>query len=165
MWLVHAIVRLCDLRTRSPNKRQSPVYGGRSSNICLGPPPWSGNSSNHPAGTEERLLRLVGSFPEARPVLGEAAEDLCVGGRHSGSGVRRQWFPPDGCRRFNVWGVTIIRTASTQNVIFYHHMYTCCHKFSQHLYITSYFVTTSLHSVIFCTTCVLVVINYHNIST
>ena len=31
-------------------------------------------------------LRLVGSFPEARLVLGEAAEDLCVGGRKSGFG-------------------------------------------------------------------------------
>ena len=32
------------------------------------------------AGTEERLLRLVGSFPEAMLVLGEATENLCVGG-------------------------------------------------------------------------------------
>ena len=28
----------------------------------------------------QRLIRLVGSFPEARPVLGEANENLCVGG-------------------------------------------------------------------------------------
>ena len=36
--------------------------------------------SNPPAGTEERLLRLVGSFPEARLVLGEVTENLCVRG-------------------------------------------------------------------------------------
>ena len=29
---------------------------------------------------EEGLIRLVGSFPEARLVLGEAAENICVGG-------------------------------------------------------------------------------------
>ena len=30
------------------------------------------------ADTGERLLRLVGSFPKTRPVLGEVAENLCV---------------------------------------------------------------------------------------
>ena len=32
----------------------SPEYRGRTSGICLGPPPEPGNSSNNPAGTEER---------------------------------------------------------------------------------------------------------------
>ena len=31
----------------------------------------------HIADTGERLLHLVGSFPKARPVLGEVAENLC----------------------------------------------------------------------------------------
>ena len=39
-----------------------------------------------------KTLRLVGSFPGDRPVLGEAAEDLCVGGGHWDSGVRRRRF-------------------------------------------------------------------------
>ena len=78
--IIHGKVRLCDLQLRSPNKRQSPVLGGRASTIFMGFPPQSGNSSNPPAGTEERLLRLVGSFPEVRLVLGEVTENLCVGG-------------------------------------------------------------------------------------
>ena len=35
-------------------------------------------------------MRLVGSFPGDRPVLGEAAEDLQAGGGHWDSGVRRR---------------------------------------------------------------------------
>ena len=43
-----------------------------------------------PADTEERPLRLVGSFPKARLVLGEVAEKLCVGvGK-----VRLRTLPP-----------------------------------------------------------------------
>ena len=37
---------------------------------------------------QRKGFSLVGSFPEFRPVLGEAAEDLCVGGGHSDSGLR-----------------------------------------------------------------------------
>ena len=36
-------------------------------------------SKVNPADAQERPLRLVGSFPKARLVLGEVAENLCVG--------------------------------------------------------------------------------------
>ena len=45
----------------------------------------------------EHGLSLVGSFPEARPVLGETAEDLCVGGGHWDSGLRS---PASAIRRY-----------------------------------------------------------------
>ena len=54
--------------------------------------------------TGERLLRLVGSFPKARSVLGEVAENLCVRrgcpARMSGADVRHGLFRRFSCRRF-----------------------------------------------------------------
>ena len=44
-----------------------------------------------PPGADFRVgafTGIAGSFPEARLVFGEAAEDLCVGSRKSGSRVR-----------------------------------------------------------------------------
>ena len=41
-----------------------------------------------------------------------------------------------------------IFTTSLHNITFYHHMYTCCDKLSQHLYIASSFFKTFLHNVI-----------------
>ena len=56
------------------------------------------------ADTGERLLRLIGSFPKARPVLGEVAENLCVRRgcptRMSGADVRHGLFRRFTCRRF-----------------------------------------------------------------
>ena len=56
------------------------------------------------ADTGERLLRLVGSFPKARLVLGEVAENLCVRFgcpvRMSGMDIRHGLFRRIACRRF-----------------------------------------------------------------
>ena len=56
------------------------------------------------ADTEERQLRLVGSFPKARLVLGEIAENLYVRRGYptwiSGADVRRGLFRRIACRRF-----------------------------------------------------------------
>ena len=56
------------------------------------------------ANTEERQFRLVGSFPKARLVLGEVAENLCVQrgylARISGADVQRGLVRRIACRRF-----------------------------------------------------------------
>ena len=51
--------------------------------------------------TEEGLLRLVGSFPKAKLVLGEVAENLCVRRQIAGVG-----YPaPDSSTGLHVGGV------------------------------------------------------------
>ena len=53
------------------------------------------------ADTEERLVRLVGSFPKARLVLGEVAENLCARRRMASVG-----YPaPDSSAGLHVGGL------------------------------------------------------------
>ena len=44
-----------------------------------------GNRKENPVGAHGRLRRLVDSFPEARLVLGEVTEALCVTGDRTSS--------------------------------------------------------------------------------
>ena len=73
---------------RPPNIRQSPECGGRTSFVWKGHPPYLGTRKKNPVGIQGRLRSRVGSFPEARPVLGEVA----VGNR--GPLVGRLWVLP-----------------------------------------------------------------------
>ena len=49
-------------------------------------PKWVIGKEN-PAGAQERLRSLVGSFPEARLVLGEVTEALCAAGNRTSSEI------------------------------------------------------------------------------
>ena len=46
-----------------------------------------GNRKENPAGAQERLRSLVGSFPEARLVFGEVTEALCAAGNRTSSEI------------------------------------------------------------------------------
>ena len=54
--------------------------------MCLeGTPALLGNRKKNPVGAQGRLRSRVGSFPEARLVLGEVTEALCAAGDRTSS--------------------------------------------------------------------------------
>ena len=72
-WIVRPVY------TGHPKYRQSPECGGRTSSVRRDTRPTWVLGSRTPLA-QGRLRSRVGSFPEARPVLGEGTETLCAAG-------------------------------------------------------------------------------------